>query len=65
MINKRMQDAVNEQLSNELEFAYLYLAMAAYFHSLELDGMAQWMRVQTREELGQRKLKKGGILWQK
>ncbi|TKJ46065.1 hypothetical protein CEE34_09350 [Candidatus Aerophobetes bacterium Ae_b3a] len=39
--------------------------MAAYFHSLELDGMAQWMRIQTREELGQRKLKKGGILWQK
>ncbi len=54
MINKRMQDAVNEQLNNELESAYLYLAMAAYFHSLELDGMAQWMRVQTREELDQR-----------
>jgi len=60
-----MQDAVNEQLKNKLESAYLYLAMAAYFHSLKLDGMAQWMRVQTREELGQRKLKKGGILWQK
>jgi len=49
-----MQDAVNEQLKNKLESAYLYLVMAAYFHSLELDGMAQWMRVQTREELGQR-----------
>ena len=48
---------MNEQLNNELKFAYLYLAMAAYFHSLELDGMAQWMRVQTREELGQRTMR--------
>jgi ferritin len=25
--------------------------MAAYFHSVGLDGMAQWMRVQTQEEM--------------
>jgi len=51
MISKKMQDAMNEQIKYELESAYLYLSMAAYFHSLGLDGMAQWMRVQTQEEV--------------
>jgi len=51
MISKKMQDAMNEQIKYELESAYLYLSMAAYFHSLGLDGMAQWMRVQTQEEM--------------
>jgi ferritin len=51
MISKKMQDAMNEQIKHELESAYLYLSMAAYFHSAGLDGMAQWMRVQTQEEM--------------
>jgi len=51
MITKTMQEAMNEQIKHELESAYLYLAMAAYFHSLGFDGMAQWMRVQTQEEM--------------
>jgi ferritin len=50
MIGKKMQDALNEQIKNELGSAYLYLSMAAYFHSKGLDGMAHWMRVQTGEE---------------
>ena len=52
MIGKRMQDAMNEQIKHELESAYLYLSMAAYFESLGSEGMAQWMRVQTQEEVG-------------
>jgi len=51
MIGKRMQDAMNEQIKHELESAYLYLSMVAYFHSESLDGMAQWMTVQAQEEL--------------
>ncbi len=51
MIGKKMQEAINEQIKHELESAYLYLSMAAYFHSEGLDGMAQWMRAQTQEEL--------------
>lgn len=31
---------------------YLYLAMAAYFHSQSLPGMASWMEVQVEEEYG-------------
>jgi ferritin len=51
MINEKIQEAFNEQIKHELESAYLYLSVAAYFHSLGLDGMAQWMRVQSQEEM--------------
>jgi ferritin len=51
MISTKMQDVMNEQIKHELESAYIYLSMAAYFHSVGLDGMAQWMRVQTQEEM--------------
>jgi ferritin len=51
MIKKRMQDAMNDQIQHELGSAYLYLAMAADFHAKGLDGMAQWMKVQTQEEM--------------
>jgi len=51
MIGKKIQEAMNEQIKHELESAYLYLSMAAYFHSEGLDGMAQWMRAQTQEEI--------------
>ena len=51
MIGKRMQDAMNEQIKHELESAYLYLSMVAYFESTGAEGMAQWMRVQTQEEV--------------
>lgn len=51
MITKRMQDAINEQIKYELESAYLYLAMVAYFRDQNLDGMGQWMSVQAQEEL--------------
>lgn len=51
MIGKKMQEAINEQIKEELGSAYLYLSMAAYFHSKGLDGMAHWMRIQTQEEM--------------
>jgi ferritin len=50
MISKKLFDAMNEQIKNELESAYIYLSMAAYFHARNLDGMAHWMRVQVHEE---------------
>ena len=51
MIGKRMQEAMNEQIKHELESAYLYLSMVAYFNAEGLDGMAQWMTIQTQEEV--------------
>ncbi len=52
MIGKRMEEALNAQINEELFSAYLYLSMAAYFHAKGLDGMARWMRLQAREEAG-------------
>jgi len=51
MLNDKVQDALNKQLNAELYSAYLYLSMSAYFHSVNLPGFANWMRVQTQEEL--------------
>ncbi len=51
MIGKKMRDAMNEQVKNELESAYLYLSMAAFFHSRNLEGMAHWLRCQVHEEM--------------
>ena len=51
MIGNRMQEALNAQIKHELESAYIYLSMAAYFESLGLEGMARWMRVQSGEEV--------------
>jgi len=51
MIEKRIQDAMNEQIKHELESAYLYLSMVAYFQTEGLDGMATWMNIQAQEEV--------------
>jgi len=52
MISKKIQDAFNNQINEELASAYLYLSMEAHFHAAGLEGMANWMRVQTQEEIG-------------
>ena len=50
MLGKVVQDAMNEQIKNELYSAYQYLSMAAYCESVNLPGFARWMRIQAREE---------------
>src|SRR5829696_3721872 len=50
VLGKTIQDAINEQIKNELYSAYQYLAMAAYCESVNLSGFAHWMRAQAREE---------------
>lgn len=51
MISQTMQQAINDQINAELYSAYLYLAMEAFFQSKGLAGFANWMRVQTQEEM--------------
>ena len=51
MIGKKLSDAINDQIKNELESYYIYLSMATYFHSKSLDGMGHYMRVQAHEEM--------------
>jgi len=51
-IPQAVQDAMNEQVKNELSSAYQYLAMSAYLESITFPGAAKWMREQAQEELG-------------
>ena len=51
-IGKAIQDAMNDQIHKELESAYGYLAMSAYFSNHNYPGAASWMRIQSREEVG-------------
>jgi ferritin len=49
-ISETVQDAINEQIKNELYSAYLYLAMSAHFEAANLPGFANWTRLQANEE---------------
>ena len=51
MFSKKIQDEMNTQIQRELEAAYIYLSMAAYFDSVNLPGAAHWMRAQYQEEV--------------
>jgi ferritin len=51
MLSKKMEKALNEQLNAELESSYIYLSLAAYFESENLEGFASWMQVQAQEEV--------------
>ncbi len=51
VLSKPVQDAMNEQIKNELFSAYQYLSMAAYCEAANLPGFARWMRAQSQEEL--------------
>jgi len=50
MLNKKIEKAINDQINAELYSGYLYLAMSAYFKSINLQGFATWMQAQTLEE---------------
>ena len=51
MLSPKLLTAFNDQIKHELESAYLYAAMNAWFKSENFDGMAHWMEVQTKEEI--------------
>lgn len=50
MLSKVMQDAINEQIKNEFYSAYLYLSMSAHCQTVNLPGIAHWLRLQSQEE---------------
>jgi ferritin len=51
MISKKMVQALNKQLNNELYSAYLYLSMSSYTTHIGLKGAANWFMVQYQEEM--------------
>lgn len=52
MISAKMTQALNEQINRELFSAYYYLSMACYLEDLNFDGMANFMKMQAKEETG-------------
>jgi ferritin len=50
MLNDVMQDAINDQINNELFSMYSYLSMSAYCEHKQFRGCALWMRLQSQEE---------------
>jgi ferritin len=52
MLSKSIQKAFDTQIKNELESAYLYLAMSTYCNAENFFGCSKWLRVQAKEELG-------------
>lgn len=51
MVSGKLEKALNKQLNMELFSAYLYAAMAAYFEHKNLNGFANWMKIQFQEEM--------------
>ncbi len=49
-IGKKMEEAINRQVTHEFEAERAYLSIAAYFESLSLSGFAHWMQKQAAEE---------------
>lgn len=50
MLSKKIQDALNEQINAELWSAYLYLSMGMYCEEQGWPGIANWFRIQFKEE---------------
>jgi ferritin len=49
-MKKQIEQAFNSHLNAEFFSSYLYLSMANYFAAQNLEGMAEWMRIQLEEE---------------
>jgi ferritin len=52
MLSAAMEDALNSQLNAELYSSYLYLSMCAQQQASKMNGIANWLGVQAKEELG-------------
>lgn len=49
-MTKVVQDAINDQINQELSASYSYLAMASYCERQNFLGSSQWLRRQSTEE---------------
>jgi ferritin len=50
MLDAKVTQLLNEQITKEFYSAYLYLDFSNYFNDKELNGFANWYRVQAQEE---------------
>ncbi len=51
MLKENVLKAINQQINKEYYSAFLYLSMSAWFGTKGLQGFANWMFIQYKEEL--------------
>lgn len=49
-ISENLQNALNEQIREELESAYIYIGMSTWFAERSLNNLAHWFDEQAKEE---------------
>lgn len=49
-MDKKVYEAMNEQIKHELYSAYFYLSMSAHCDAANLPGFAKWLKLQAKEE---------------
>ena len=62
MIGKQVTNLLNKQINAEIWSAYLYLSMSLDATFKNLNGVANWFRVQWQEELEHAKILQEDIL---
>ena len=50
-MDKKVYEAMNDQIKHELYSAYFYLSMSAHCDAENLSGFGNWLRLQAKEEL--------------
>ena len=50
MLDKKVVQLLNQQITKEFYSAYLYLDFSNYFYDRELNGFGNWFKVQAQEE---------------
>ncbi len=51
MIKQDIEEEINNQIQEEFQSAYAYLAMSAWFAEKNLGGFASWLKAQWQEEI--------------
>lgn len=51
MVSEKIVTLVNEQITKEQYASQLYLSMSAWFYAQDLEGIGNYFRVQSKEEL--------------
>ena len=52
MLERKIEDALNQQVNAELWSSYLYLSMSYDMDNKGFEGMSSWFRLQAQEEYG-------------
>jgi len=50
MLNEKLVEKLNEQITHEFESSYIYMSMAAYLEHQSYEGFASYMKEQAKEE---------------